>query len=207
MYNLDAMHTEKNIWESIINTLLFIKGKSKDGLKSHKDFEEMGIRKDLHPKKRGKHFYLRAAPHTLSKIEKKTCCWRLANVKLPDGYGLNIGKFISSEDNKMFGLKSHDYHILMQQLLSVALRGLLPKGPRTAIFRLCSFFNELCQRVIDRNKLEKLEEDIVETLCMLEMYFPPFFDIMVHLTIHIGREARLCGPVKYHWMHPLSGNF
>lgn len=199
------MHVEKNICESIIGTLLLMKGKSKDGIKSRKDLENMGIRKDLHPKKRGKRFYLSAAPHTLSKKEKETFCWRLANLKLPDGYGSNIGNCISLEDSKIFGLKSHDYHMLMQQLLSVALRGLLPKGPRTAIFRLCAFFNELCQRVVDRNKLEKLEEDIVHTLCMLERFFPPsFFDVMVHLTIHLGREARLCGPVQYRWMYPFE---
>ncbi|XP_021819878.1 uncharacterized protein LOC110761654 [Prunus avium] len=169
-HNLDVMDVEKNICESIIGTLLLMKGKSKDGIKSRKDLENMGIRKDLHPKKTGKRFYLSAAPHTLSKKEKETFCWRLANLKLPDGYGSNIGNCISLEDSKIFGLKSHDYHMLMQQLLSVALRGLLPKGPRTAIFRLCAFFNELCQRVVDRNKLEKLEEDIVQTLCMLERY-------------------------------------
>ena len=49
------------------------------------------------------------------------------------------------------GLKSHDCHVLMQQLLSVVLRGLLPKGPRHAIYKLCSYFNRLCQRVIERN--------------------------------------------------------
>ncbi|XP_022846332.1 uncharacterized protein LOC111369080 [Olea europaea var. sylvestris] len=93
----------------------------------------------------------------------------------------------------------------MQQLLSVALRGLLPKGPRNSIFKLCSFFNEICQGVVDRNKVEILEEDVAETLCMLERYFPPsFFDIMVHLTIHIGREVRLCGPVQYRWMYPFE---
>ncbi|KAL6276821.1 hypothetical protein ACE6H2_020422 [Prunus campanulata] len=175
------MHIEKNICESIIGTFLLTKGKSKTG----------------------KRFYLSAAPHTLSKKEKETFCWRLANLKLPDGYGSNIGNCISLEDSKIFGLKSHDYHMLMQQLLSVALRGLLPKGPKTAIFRLCAFFNELCQRVLDRNKLEKLDEDIVQILCMLERFFPPsFFDVMVHLTIHLGREARLCGPVQYRWMYP-----
>ena len=106
------------------------------------------------------------------------------------------------------GLKSHDCHVLLQQLLSVGLRGLLPKGPRNAIFRFCAFFNEICQRVIDRNRLEQLEEDVAETMCMLEMYFPPFFfDIMVHLTIHLGREACLCGPVQYRWMYPFERLF
>ena len=106
------------------------------------------------------------------------------------------------EDCKISGLKSHDFHVLMQQLLPVALRGLLPKGPRNAIFRLCVFFNDLCQRVLDQ---EKLEEDIVEIVCMFERFFlPTFFDIMVHLPMHLGREARLCGPVQYRWMYPFE---
>ncbi|CAE5974205.1 unnamed protein product [Arabidopsis arenosa] len=92
------------------------------------------------------------------------------------------------------GLKSHDYHVLMQQLLPIALRGLLPKGPRVAIVRLCSFFNHLCQRVIDREQILTLDAEVVETLCMFERFVPPsFFDIMVNLTVHLGREARLEG--------------
>lgn len=92
------------------------------------------------------------------------------------------------DDCKVSGLKSHDYHVLMQQLLPIALKGLLPKGPRLAIFRLCSFFNLLCQRVIDMEKLLVMEAEIVETLCLFERYFPPsLFDIMLHLTVHLGR--------------------
>ena len=127
------------------------------------------------------------ASHTLSKDEKKIFCSRLQDLKLPDGYSSNIANCVSLQECKLVGLKSHDCHVLFQQLLSVALRGLLPKGPRNAIFRMCSFFNQICQRVIDRNKIEQLENDVAETLCMLERFFPPsFFDIMVHLTIHIG---------------------
>ncbi|XP_042396485.1 uncharacterized protein LOC121986592 [Zingiber officinale] len=85
---------------------------------------------------------------------------------------LNVLKDIENdwEERKLIGLKSHDCHVLMQQLLSVALRSLLPKGPRNAIFLLCAFYNELCQRVLDRNRLEQLEENIAETLCMLERF-------------------------------------
>ncbi|KAL5831837.1 hypothetical protein ACOSQ4_017191 [Xanthoceras sorbifolium] len=54
---------------------------------------------------------------------------------------------------------SHDCHVMMQQLLSVAIRGLLPRGPRIAIFRLCSFFNDICQRVLDKSKLDSLEDE------------------------------------------------
>ncbi|XP_059668758.1 uncharacterized protein LOC132313832 [Cornus florida] len=204
-HNLDVMHIEKNVCESIIGTLLNIKGKSKDGLKSLRDLEEMGIRGDLHPQdSKGKHF-LPTAPHTLKKEEKQLFCKRLQQLKLLDGYSSNIGTHISLDECKVVGLKSHDYHVLMQQLLPVALRGILPKAVRNAIFRLCAYFNEVCQRVIDRNSMERQENEIAETLCMLERFFPPyFFDIMIHLTIHIAREARICGPVQFRWMYPFE---
>ncbi|KAI5312977.1 hypothetical protein L3X38_042151 [Prunus dulcis] len=52
---------------------------------------------------------------------------------------------------------------------------------------------------------DKLEEDVVVTLCLLEKYFPPsFFDIMVHLVVHLVREVRLCGPVYFRWMYPFE---
>ena len=42
-------------------------------------------------------------------------------------------------------------------------------------------------------------------LCQLEMYFPPsFFDIMVHLIVHLVREIRICGPVFLRWMYPIE---
>jgi hypothetical protein len=43
------MHIEKNVAESLIGTLLDIPGKTKDGIKSRQDLQEMKIRKGLHP--------------------------------------------------------------------------------------------------------------------------------------------------------------
>jgi len=198
------MHCEKNVASSIVSTLLHC-GKSKDGLNARRDLQHLGIRKDLHPNTQGKRTYLPAAPWSLSKKEKQIFCKRLFDFKGPDGYCSNISRGVSLEDFKITGLKSHDFHVLMQQLLPIALRGLLPKGPRTAIFRLCAFFNHLCQRVIDREIISVMEREVVETLCMFERCFPPsFFDIMVHLTVHLGREARLGGPVHFRWMYPFE---
>lgn len=43
------------------------------------------------------------------------------------------------------------------------------------------------------------------TLCLLEKFFPPsFFDIMVHLTVHLTRQVKLCGPICFHWMYPFE---
>ncbi|KAL0554079.1 hypothetical protein IC582_007990 [Cucumis melo] len=42
-------------------------------------------------------------------------------------------------------------------------------------------------------------------MCLLEKYFPPsFFTIMMHLTVHIVREVKLCGPVYLRWMYPFE---
>ena len=47
-----------------------------------------------------------------------------------------------------------------------------------------------------------MSEDIGIILCKLEMIFPPtFFTIMMHLAVHLPREAMLAGPVKYRWMY------
>ncbi|RVW84608.1 hypothetical protein CK203_048116 [Vitis vinifera] len=44
-------------------------------------------------------------------------------------------------------------------------------------------------KVVDVSALDKLQNDLVVALCLLEKYFPPsFFDIMLHLTVHLIRE-------------------
>jgi hypothetical protein len=40
-----------------------------------------------------------------------------------------------------------------------------------------------------------MKDDIVVILCKMEQIFSPaFFDVMVHLAIHLPREAELGGP-------------
>ena len=99
-HNLDVMHIEKNICDSIIGTLLNMKGKSKDGFNSRLDLIHLDIRKDLHPKKEENFYCLPAASHTLSKEEKELFCKRLADIKLPDGYGLNISIVFQSKGRR-----------------------------------------------------------------------------------------------------------
>ena len=103
------------------------------------------------------------------------------------------------------GLKSHDCHVLMQQLLAVAIQDILPNKVRLAITRLCFFFNAICSKVLDPVKFDDLENEAAIILCQLEMYFPPaFFDIMVHLIVHLVREIKCCGPVYLQWMYPVE---
>ena len=83
--------------------------------------------------------------------------------------------------------------------------GSYKKNVRHTITCLCSFFFSLCCKVIDSLKLDGLEDEIVVILCELEMFFhPSFFDIMVHLVVHLVIEVRLCGPAYLRWMYPIE---
>ncbi|XP_027364530.1 uncharacterized protein LOC113871632 [Abrus precatorius] len=76
---------------------------------------------------------------------------------------------------------------------------------RVAITKLCFFFKAIYSKVIDPGRLLSLQNQIAKTLCELKMYFlPSFFDIMVHLTIHLVEETKLCGPAYMRWMYPVE---
>ncbi|KAL4038500.1 hypothetical protein IC575_002121 [Cucumis melo] len=199
------MHIEKNVCANLIGTLFDIPSKTKDGVKSRLDLVELNIRSELAPQVGEKKIFLPPTCYTLSRAEKLSFCKTLSELKVPEGYSSNIQSLVSLTDLKLYGLKSHDHHVLMQQLLFVAIRGILPKHVRLAIIRLCFFFNAICKKTIDTSELKGMQEDVVVTLCLLEKYFPPsFFTIMVHLVVHLVREIEFYGPVHLRWMYPFE---
>ncbi|XP_062028678.1 uncharacterized protein LOC133744616 [Rosa rugosa] len=204
-HNLDVMHIEKNVCDSIIGTLFNIPGKTKDGVAARLDMVEMGIRTGLGPTPGQKKDKLPLASWNLLLEEKRAMCMSFFNMKGPYGISSNIRNLVSLDDLRLVGLKSHDCHMVMQQLLPIAIRSSLEKPVRFAIIRFCLFFKAICSKVIDVRKLKKMQEDLVLTVCELEKYFPPsFFDIMIHLTVHLVREVELCGPVFFRWMYPFE---
>jgi hypothetical protein len=126
-HNLDVMHIEKNICQSVIGTLLNIEGKTKDTLKSRLDLRCMGLKKPLHPIKNGVKYTIPPARYTMSSAEKAKFCQLLKDVRFPDAYASNIGRCINVKECKISGLKSHDYHVLLERIVPLAVRGLLPK--------------------------------------------------------------------------------
>ncbi|XP_020204470.1 uncharacterized protein LOC109789845 [Cajanus cajan] len=171
---IDVMHVEKNVCDSLIGTLLNIKGKTKDGVKAPQDLVDMGIRSELHPHSIGRRTYLPPACHTLSKKEKKSFCECLRSVKVPQGYSSNVKSLVSIQDLKLIGLKSHNCHVLMQQLFPVGIRNILPSSVRVAITRLCLFFNAICNKVIDPVKLDELENGSNHNLVSIGNVFSTF---------------------------------
>ncbi|KAK3204594.1 hypothetical protein Dsin_018640 [Dipteronia sinensis] len=204
-HNLDVMHIEKNVCDSVLGTLMNIDEKTKDTYKTRLDLKEMGIRRELHPICVNGQTKLPPACYSLSSTEKRGLCQFLHSMKLLNGMASNISRCVNIRDCKITGLKSHDCHIILQQLLPVALRGYLQRDIRETIIELCVFFKELTSKTLKVDVLERLNTDIVLILCKLEKIFPPsFFDIMIHLLIHLAHEAMLGSPTQYRWMYPFE---
>ncbi|XP_074336239.1 uncharacterized protein LOC141673394 [Apium graveolens] len=204
-HTLDVMHIEKNICEALTGTFLNIPRKTKDREYVRIDMAEMGIRMELRPKNPGKKEKLPMASWNLLHKEKKIVCSYLIGMKLPGGFCLNLKGIVSMDTLRLVGMKSHDCHTMLHHLLLIALRSILQKQARCTIIRFCLFFKAICSKVIEVDKIEKMQSQLVETLCQLEKHFPPsLFDVMIYLSVHLVREVELCGPIFLRWMYPFE---
>ncbi|GJR70626.1 putative transposase-associated domain-containing protein, partial [Tanacetum coccineum] len=202
---IDFMHVEKNVAESIVGTLLHVPGKTKDGLNARLDLAELGVKPELFAMQDEDKTTLPPAGYTLTNAEKDIFCETLHNIKVPEGYCSNFSSLVNLKDRKLIGLKSHDYHMLMQEFLPIAIRSIMHPPTRYAIIRFCFFFKSICSKEIILQELDKMQAKLVVTLCLLEKFFPlSFFDIMIHLTMHLTREVKLCGPICFRWMYPFE---
>src|SRR6266540_1539168 len=122
-----------------------------------------------------------------------------------EGYSSNIKNLVSMKDLKLVDMKSHDCHVMMTQMLPIAIRCIKPDYVKLSVTRLCHFFNTIVHKVIDEVELSALNIEIAEILCLLEMVFPlSLFDMMVHLLDHIVEEIKILGPVFLHQMYPFE---
>ena len=129
----------------------------------------------------------------------------LSSIKVPSGFSSNIKRIINVSKKKFVNLKSHDYHVIMMQLLLVALRGIIPPHVRLATVKLCAFLNAISQKAINPLDLATLQNDVVQCLVSFELVFPPsFFYIMTHLLAHLVKEINILGPMFLHNMFPLE---
>ena len=124
-------------------------------------------------------------------------------LEFPDAYAANIRRGVNLLQKKIFGPKSHDYHIFIEWLLPVAFHGFLPENIWRCLAELSFFYRQLCAKELSKDVVRSLEDNVIVLLCKLEKIFPPgFFNVMQHLIIHLPYEARLGGPVLARWSYP-----
>jgi hypothetical protein len=188
-HTLDGMHITKNVTESQLGTLMEAKGKGKDSLDTCLDLQELEVRPELHPELQPDGTQKTpVASWTLGIEEKKKLLSFFHELKVPTSYCSNIRRLANMKYLKfnMHLMKVHDCHVIMIQLLPVAIRGVLQEKLHDPIIKLCSFFNTISHKVIDLATLDKLEKDMHHTLSRLEMHLPLTFFICLYISYHIS---------------------
>lgn len=95
-------------------------------------------------------------------------------------------------ERKVFGYKNHDAHFIPKYLIQLSVIKTLKPEVEIPLIRLGAFCKGICGKVINLEDLHKLQEKIIEILCELETIFSPeFFDIMVHLPLHLCKKWNL----------------
>ncbi|GJU31943.1 uncharacterized protein Tco_1175532 [Tanacetum coccineum] len=191
-HNLDVMHIEKNALEALLNTLLQ-NDKTKDTVKARQDLETLKVRKELWLVKKPNGKLEKPHPkYSFTTEGRKRFCKFIKGVRLPDGFGSNFKQKVTADDNNITGMKSHDCHIMMHRLLPYGVQQYLPKSIAAPIIEFCLFFKQLCARTLMQQDMSEAKKQSISILIELEQIFPPaFFDIMIHVAIHLPDEAIL----------------
>jgi hypothetical protein len=126
-------------------------------------------------------------------------------LKLPNGYDAGLRRSVNMVTGKLIGLKSHDYHIIMERLMSVMFWGYFDDVMWMVLAGLSYFYRQLCAKEIMVEMMQKLEKEISVLLCKMEKFFPPgFFNPMQYLLIHLPYEDKVGGPIQYRWMYHIE---
>ncbi|XP_062080165.1 uncharacterized protein LOC133784914 [Humulus lupulus] len=156
-HNLDVMHVEKNVCDSLVGTIVGLENKTKDTISARVDLEKMKIRPELHLRMVNGRMEKPAAKYTFIPENRHKFCRFLKSVKFPDGFASNLRKNVIENDNKITGLKSHDCHVILQRLLPIGVHSFLEKPIAKTIIDLCTFFKIICARTLIVSDLEKVK--------------------------------------------------
>jgi hypothetical protein len=138
------------------------------------------------------------ADYVLTRPQRKEILEWFKTLKFPDGYAANLRQGVNIQTLRINGVKSHDYHIMMERLMSPMFRGYFPDHIWQVMAELSFFYRKLCAKEIDPTEIANMEREAPVLLCKLERIFPPgFFNPMQHLILHLPYEARMGGPVQF----------
>lgn len=187
------MHVEKNVCENIIWTICG----EKDNKEVRWDLEGQNICPHLWLIRNSQNPVQWIMPHAnyvMSEKELSVFQNQFASLKVPSDYSTSLAKHVSTK--RWASMKAHDWHVLIQHLLLLCLRGLVQKNTQKTIVWVSRVFWRTCGKTINPNEMLMFKEDVATTLCMLEMEIPLFFfDVMTHLMIHLIEKIDVFGLV------------
>ncbi|KAL0399919.1 UNVERIFIED_CONTAM: hypothetical protein Sradi_2335200 [Sesamum radiatum] len=73
------------------------------------------------------------------------------------GYASNLAQWIDMKELRLHGMKSHDRHIFIQNLILVAFREMVPEHVWSVLLEVSFLFQILCSTTLDIRMVEELE--------------------------------------------------
>jgi hypothetical protein len=122
------MHIEKNMFENIFNTVMDMKGKTKDNMKAIMDITLFCNRKNMKLVFNGLRVAKPRASFVLEINAQQLVYQWLKSLYFSNGHASNISRLINLEEYKLHRIKSHNYHLFMQILIPLAYHDLWPKS-------------------------------------------------------------------------------
>jgi hypothetical protein len=143
------MHQECNVAESIMSMCLDVISFIKDSVNARKDLAALCDRPSLEakPNARGNLKWSKA-PYCLKPTERKEVLRWLKTLKLPNRYAVNIKRVVNVGTGKLSGLKSHDYHIFIERLMSVMFRSHFNPDLWKMFTELSCFYRQICVKQV-----------------------------------------------------------
>jgi hypothetical protein len=201
--NIDLMHQERNVVKSIISMCLDVTGLTKDNMNARKDLADLCDRPSLEARANAMGNLTRPhAPYCLVSKDRTEILKWLKTLKFLDRNVSNIKRVVNVGTGKLNGLKSHDYHIIMERLLPVMFCGYFNADLWKMFTELSYFYMQIWAKQVSKMMMQKFEKEIPVLICKMEKVFPPgWFNAMQHLLVHLPWEARVGGPVQFRWMY------
>jgi hypothetical protein len=196
-HNIDSMHQEWNIAESIMSMCLDVTGFMKDNVNARKDLADLRDHHNMEARPNARENLRRTkAPYCLKPTERKEVFKWLNTLKFSDHYTANIKWAVNVGTGKLNGLKSHDYHIFIERLMPVIFRDYFKPDLWKMFAELNYFYRQICAKQVSNAIMQRLEKEIAVLVCKMEIVFSPgWFNVMQHLLVHLPWEARVGGHV------------
>ncbi|MCO5571184.1 hypothetical protein L7F22_024918 [Adiantum nelumboides] len=196
---LNPMHIFKNVGHSLWKHLTGLK----DTEQARNDLKERNCKSDLWPQvdeESGRKEYAHA-PWVLTPREIATINRQIWSIQTPTGYGASLQNIFTMDDSSLSNLKTHDWHNFLKHVLPLVIDGCLMTDVRDDIYRLGKLARWITSKEIDISSIAQKKRECIELLCLMEKELPTsFFDIQVHVLIHLVDEIEIAGVVSTRWM-------
>jgi hypothetical protein len=110
------------------------------------------------PPRDGKPWKRPKADYVLEEQQRTEVIEWMQTLSFPDGFAANLRRGANPSTGRVLGMKSHDFHIWIERLLPLMVRGYVPKHIWKVLVELSFFFRQLCAKEISLKVVEEMEK-------------------------------------------------